>query len=219
MAKRNRVIAVDLLGHGESDKPQLTYSMDLFARVVEAVMRDAHVERAVLVGHSMGTPIARQFYRKYPQKTLAIVIVDGSLRPFGDKKLMEGLIAGFRGPNYREVGKQMFVSMAGPNFSAALQERILASHLNTPQHVLVSAMEGMADDSIWGPDKINVPVLAVMARTPFWPADTEQFYRSIAPQLDFQMMEGVGHFLMMEKPKQFNDSVIAFLDKNSLLKK
>jgi pimeloyl-ACP methyl ester carboxylesterase len=219
LAKRNRVIAVDLLGHGQSDKPQITYSMDLFARVVEAVMRDAQVDRAVLVGHSMGTPIARQFYRKYPQKTLAIVIVDGSLRPFGDKKMMEGFMASLRGPNYKEVGKQMFAGMAGPNLSTEIQERIQASFLNTPQHVLVSAMEGMADDSIWGQDKINLPVLAVLAKSPFWPADTEQFYRSIAPQLDFQMIDGVGHFLMMEKPKQFNDSVIAFLDKNSLLKK
>src|SRR2546425_2714145 len=218
-AKRNRVVAIDLPGHGQSDKPQLAYSMDLFARAVDAVMRDARVERAVLVGHSMGTPIARQFYRKYPQKTLAIVIVDGALRTFGDKKLMDGFIAGFRGPNYKEAGKQMFAGMAGPNLSAELKERIQASFLNTPQHVIVSAMEGMADDSIWGQDKINVPVLAILAKSPFWPADTEQFYRSIAPSLDFQMWDGVGHFLMMEKPKQFNDAVIAFLDKNSLLKK
>jgi pimeloyl-ACP methyl ester carboxylesterase len=216
-AKRNRVIAIDLPGHGQSDKPQLAYSMDLFARAVDAVMRDAHVERAVLVGHSMGTPVARQFYRKYPQKTLGIVIVDGALRPF-DKKMMDGFIAGFRGPNYKEVGKQMFAGMAGPNLSAEAQTRIQASFLNTPQYVIVSAMEGMADDSIWGQDKINVPVLAILAKTPFWPPDTEQFYRSIAPNLDFQMLDGVGHFLMMEKPKQFNDAVIAFLDKNGLLK-
>jgi pimeloyl-ACP methyl ester carboxylesterase len=132
---------------------------------------------------------------------------------------MDGFIAGFRGPNYKETGKQMFAFMAGPNLSAELKEQIQASFLNTPQHVIVSAMEGMADDSIWGQDKINVPVLAILAKTPFWPADTEQFYRSIAPNLDFQMFEGVGHFLMMEKPKQFNDAVISFLDKNSLLKK
>lgn len=218
-AKRNRVIAIDLPGHGQSDKPEAVYSMEYFARALDAVMQDAGVKRAVLVGHSMGTPVSRQFYRKYPQKTLAIVIVDGALRPFGDKKLMEGFIAGFRGPNYREAGKQMFAGMAGPNFSPELQGRIQTSFLNTPQQVLVSAMEGMADDSIWGPDKINVPVLAVLAKSPFWPPDTEQFYRGIVPDLDFQMIDGVGHFLMMEKPRQFNDAVIGFLDKKSLLKK
>jgi pimeloyl-ACP methyl ester carboxylesterase len=217
-AKRNRVITIDLPGHGHSDKPEIAYTEDLFARAVDAVLRDAHVERAVLVGHSMGTPVARQFYRKYPQKTLAIVIVDGALRPFGDKKMMEGFIAGFRGPNYKEAGEQMFAAMAGPHLSAEIQERIKTSFLNTPQHVLVSAMEGMADETIWGQDKINVPVLAIMAKSPFYSADTEQFYRSIAPNLDFQMWEGVGHFLMMEKPKEFSDAVVAFLNKNALLK-
>jgi pimeloyl-ACP methyl ester carboxylesterase len=84
-AQRSRVIALDLPGHGLSDKPEITYSMDLFARAIDAVMRDAGVDRAVLVGHSMGTPVIRQFYRKYPDKTLALVIVDGGLRPFADK--------------------------------------------------------------------------------------------------------------------------------------
>lgn len=218
-SRRNRVIAIDLPGHGLSDKPQTVYSMDYFARAVDAVLRDAHVDRAVLVGHSMGTPVVRQFYRKYPERTRAIVIVDGSLRSFADRKTMEGFIAAFRGPNYKIAGGQMLAAMKGPLLSAEDQERIKASFLNTPQNVLVSAMEGMADDSIWGPDQINVPVLAIMARNPFYPADIEQRFRGIAPNLDFQMWEGVGHFLMMEKPKQFNDAVIAFLDKNALLKK
>jgi pimeloyl-ACP methyl ester carboxylesterase len=217
-AKRNRVIALDLPGHGQSDKPELTYSMDLFARAVDAVMRHAKVERAVLVGHSMGTPIARQFYRKYPQKTLAIVIVDGGLRPFGDKKMREGFVAAFRAPNYKDAVTQMFAQMTGPNLPAEAQERIKASSLNTPQYVIVSAMEGMNDDSLYGPDKINLPVIAILAKSPFWAPDTEQFFRSIAPNLEFHMWEGVGHFLMMERPKQFNEAVIAFLDKNSLLK-
>lgn len=218
-AKRNRVIAVDLLGHGQSDKPQVTYSMELFARAVEAVMRDAKVKRAVLVGHSMGTPVARQFYRKYPEKTLAIVIVDGSLQPFANKAMMDRLIAGFRGPNYKEAVVQMLTAISGPNLSADARERIKASSLNTPQHVLVSAMEGMADPSIWGDDKINVPVLAIMAKNPFYGANIEELFRGIAPNLDFQMWDGVGHFIMMEKPKEFNAAVLAFMDKNRLLKK
>ena len=41
------------------------------------------LERAVLVGHSMGTPVIRQFYRKYPAKTRALVIVDGGLKSEG----------------------------------------------------------------------------------------------------------------------------------------
>ena len=218
-ASRNRVIAIDLPGHGESDKPKTKYSMDYFARAIEAVMRDAKVNRAVLVGHSMGTPIARQFYRKYPNKTLAIVIVDGALKPFADAQAMNRLIDGLRSPNYKEVIAQMFTGLMGPNMTPEIKERIASSTSNTPQFVLVSAMEGMADPSIWEDDKINVPVLAIMAKNPFYPPNIEQLTRGLVPNLEFQMWEGVGHFLMMEKPKEFNAAVIAFLDKNKLLTK
>jgi pimeloyl-ACP methyl ester carboxylesterase len=219
LAKRSRVIAIDLPGHGQSDKPQTTYSMELFARAVEAVVRDASVKRAVLVGHSMGTPIARQFYRRNPQKTLGIVIADGSLRPFGDKALLDRLIAGFRTPNYRDSISQMFAMMIGPNLAAEAQERIKSSSASTPQNVLVSAFEGMADPSIWGEDKIQVPVLAIMAKNPFYPPNVEESFRQIAPQMEFHMWEGTGHFVMMERPKEFDELVLAWMDKNKLLKK
>ena len=219
LSKRNRVIVLELPGHGQSDKPQTTYSMDYFARAVDAVMRDAKVKRAVLVGHSMGTPVARQFYRKYAEKTLGIVIVDGSLRPFGDKAMIDQMMAGFRGPKYQDAVNQMMGFIAGPNLSAEVKQRISAASMSTPQYVLVSAFEGMLDDSIWGDDKINVPVLAIMAKTALLPPNAEESFRAIAPKLDFQIFDGVGHFLMMEKSKEFDGAVIAWLDKNSLLKK
>jgi pimeloyl-ACP methyl ester carboxylesterase len=181
-------------------------------------MKDAKVERAVLMGHSMGTPVAREFYRKYPQKTLAIVIVDGGLRLFGDKQMRDNFLTMFRGPNHKESAVKMFAAMAGPQLPAEAQERIRTSFLNTPQYVLVSAMEEMNAASLYEPDKINVPVLAILAKSPFWPSDTELFLRSLAPKLEFHMWEGAGHFLMMERPKQFNDAVISFLNQNSLLK-
>ena len=217
LSKRNRVIALDLPGHGQSDKPEIKYTMDLFANAVDAVMRDAKVDHAVLVGHSMGTPVARQFYRKYPQKTLAIVIVDGGLRLFGTKEMRDGFLAMFRSPGYKESGGQMLSQMMA-NLPAAEQERGKASFANTPQYVIVGAMEAMGDEALYAPDKINVPVLAILAKSPFWPADTEQFLHSLAPDLEFQMWEGVGHFVMLEKPKQLNDAVIAFLNKKNLLK-
>jgi pimeloyl-ACP methyl ester carboxylesterase len=219
LAKRARIIALDLPGHGQSDKPQLTYSMDLFARAVEAVLRGADVRGAVLVGHSMGTPVARQFYRRYPDKTLGIVVVDGPLTPFADKQGMEAFMAPFRGPNYQEAGLGMLAAMAGPGMPAEGKERIQTSFLNTPQHVLLSAIEGLADESIWTPDPINVPVLAILAESRAYPADIEQRVRSVTPKLELLMWDGAGHFLMMEHPKRFNDAVIAFLNKNGLLKR
>ena len=217
LSKRARVLALDLPGHGESDKPETRYDMDLFAAAIDAVMKDAGVERAVLVGHSMGTPVVRQFYRKYPQKTLALVIVDGGLRPFGTKEQREQFMAPLRGPGYKEVLTNMGKMMTA-TLSDADKERVRTSSFNTPQSVLVSAMEAMGEDSLYATDRINVPVLAILAKSPYWPADTEQFLRGLAPDLDYQMWEGVSHFLFMEKPKEFNAAVIAFVDKKKLLK-
>lgn len=235
--KHYRVIALDLPGHGKSDKPETRgagvggqrtgkdgagaplYSMGHFARAVEAVMRDAKVKRAVLAGHSMGTPVARQFYRKYPEKTLAIIIVDGSLRPFGNPAILDQLIDNLRGPNYSAAIDEMFGMMFGGGLAAEAQQRIKASTANTPQYVLVSAFEGMADSGIWGEDKINLPVLAIMAKNPFAPPNVEESFRGIAPKMEFQLWDGVGHFLMMEKPNEFNAAVIAWLGKNGLLQK
>src|SRR5687767_6889407 len=168
LAKRGRVIALDLPGHGQSDKPQLAYTMDHFAAAIDAVMKDAKVERVVVLGHSMGTPVARQFYRKYPKKTLAIVIVDGGLRPFGDKAMRDEFLNSVKASTYREFAAPMFAQMAGM-LSAEDLERVKASFANTPQYVLVSAMDSMNDDALYANDKINVPVLAILAKNPFWP--------------------------------------------------
>jgi pimeloyl-ACP methyl ester carboxylesterase len=48
-------------------------------------------------------------------------------------------------------------------------------------------------------------------------ADTEQFPHGLAPELEYQMWDGVGHFLFLDRPKEFNAAVIAFLDQKKLL--
>jgi pimeloyl-ACP methyl ester carboxylesterase len=217
-AKQSRVIAIDLPGHGESDKPQITYSMDLFARAIDAVLQDAKVERATLVGHSMGTPVIRQFYRKYPNKTSALVIVDGSLRPFSNPEQMKQFMEPLRGPKYKEHAGQLLDFMLQPVKDNKTKEEIRAAMISAPQHVMVGAMEAMMDDAIWKQDKINAPTLAVMAKQPQWSAEYETFVRELVPGIDYQMWEGVSHFLMMDDPQKFNDTVLAFLKKNKLIK-
>lgn len=210
------LITLDLPGHGQSDKPRIPYTMDLYVRAIDAVLRDAKVTAAVLVGHSNGTPVIRQFYRKFPGKTRALVIVDGGLRPRADKATMEKFLAPLRGANYEEnVGKfvdNMTSSIADP----ALREKIRVTMLRTPQYVGVSEFEATLDSELWKPDTITVPVLMLLAKQPAWNAEYEQFSRGLVPTLDYQVWEGVSHFLMMEKPEEFNRAVIAFLEKHQI---
>jgi pimeloyl-ACP methyl ester carboxylesterase len=111
----------------------------------------------------------------------------------------------------------MLTTIGGPTLPAAALERIKTSSSETPQYVLVGAMEGMADPSIWGDDKMEVPVLAIMAKNPFFPPNLEELAHGIAPKTEFFMWDSVGHFVMMEKPKEFNEAVVAFIEKNQLL--
>jgi pimeloyl-ACP methyl ester carboxylesterase len=211
-----RVIALDLPGHGQSDKPKVDYSMEYFARSVDAVMKDAHVKRAVLVGHSMGTPVAREFYRLYPEKTRGIVVVDGALRTFFPKAAGDQFIAQMKA-NYKASSAQMVDGMLAVVKDTERRQFIRDTMLATPDYVAISAMEGMNDEKIWKEDKINVPVLAVMAPSPFWPANVKEIFTSVAPNIDFQMWTGVSHFLFMEKPAEFNEQVRSFIVRNKLL--
>jgi len=212
-----RVIAIDLPGHGQSDKPKVDYTMEYFARSIEAVMKKAKIKQAVLVGHSMGTPVARQFYRLYPDKVSGIVVVDGLLRPIGSREDME---KGFLGPlraNYKENEPKLVDGLLQPVKDESLKMYIRKTMTAAPDYVGVSAMAGMIDSLIWTNDKVNVPVLAVMAASPWWGPDTKDSFQAVAPKIDFQMWTGVSHFLMMEKPKEFNETVANWLAKNKLL--
>ena len=212
----HRVIALDLPGHGESDKPKVEYTMEYFARAVDAVMKKAGVSKAVLIGHSMGTPVTRKYYELYPQKTLGIVVVDGALLPMGQRaevdKFFEPLFKDYN------AGAATFVDGMLQTAHAEVRPFIRAGMLATPAHVGTSAMKNMLDDSYAPHGKINVPVLAVMAKTEFWPPDLEQKYRAVAPDLDFRMWTGVSHFLQLEKPAEFNKAVSEFVSKKKLLK-
>ena len=67
-----RVIAIDLPGHGESDKPEdVTYDSKLFAKAVLGVMDSASIRQAVLIGHSMGLPVIREVYAEAPGRVRA----------------------------------------------------------------------------------------------------------------------------------------------------
>lgn len=211
-----RVIAMDLPGHGTSDKPKIDYSIEYFARSVDAVMKKAGVKKSVFAGHSMGTPIIRRYYELYPEKTLGLILVDGALLSFGPRadveKFFEPLFTDYK------AGATVFIDgMLPPTVEPDLKAFIRSSMLATPDYVGSSAMKLMLDDAYASHGKIDVPVLAVMAPSPFWPANVKDQYIAIAPKTDFQMWAGVSHFLHMEKPKEFNEQVATFISKNKLL--
>lgn len=211
-ANDHRVITLDLPGHGRSESPKDgKLSMDLFARAVEAVRAEAGAERIVLVGHSMGAPVIRQYAHLYPQRVAGLVAVDGplDLRAFGE--LPPGFPPPLTGPEGRTAREGMIRSMFIAETPIALQEKILAMMLGAPEATAVGAMNAMFDPAIRWTDVIQAPAFSIYAGTATVPdaATTKQLY----PNYDATQMPGTGHFLMMEKPDEFNRVLAGFLDK------
>ena len=210
------MIFIDLPGYGRSDQPRIDYTMDLFAKGINAVLEDAKVKNVVLVGHSMGVPVVRQFYRLYPARTKGLILVDGGLRFLTDKEQAQRWAARFKEETFKEEGPKMLERMI-PAEKAELREHIRKLVENTTPQVAISSQRGMIDEAIWKEDKITVPTQALMAPNPFWTEDYERFVKELIPNVDYRKFEGVRHFLFMEKPEEINGAMMEFLKKNNLL--
>jgi pimeloyl-ACP methyl ester carboxylesterase len=82
LARRYTVIAPDLLGHGESDKPRADYSLGGFANGMRDLLTVLDVDKATVVGHSFGGGVAMQFAYQFPERTERLVLVgSGGLGP------------------------------------------------------------------------------------------------------------------------------------------
>jgi pimeloyl-ACP methyl ester carboxylesterase len=217
-----RLVLLDLPGHGQSDKPETAYTMDFFAGAVLAVMRDAHVNKATLIGHSMGAPVICRVYKQAPEKVAALVSVDGALRrpPFSPEQSKQ-FLAPFHTPEYRTAMTNMMATMFPSPGTEKLRDEVTADMLNTPQYVIAGAMEGMfaADQPDWDLKKVNVPVLAIHAPNPMWTDDYKAYVRSLSSKTDYRTIEGVGHWLMLEKPAEFNTDLVEMLRKFDLIAK
>ncbi len=182
-------------------------SIDLFARAIESVRNEAKVDRVVLAGHSMGTPVIIQYARLYPQHTIALVFVDGLVAlpqnpPDADQ---------FAGPNGLKAREDMIRTMFSSSTTPDMQQHILSMMLAAPEATAVGAIKAALDPSVWKEDVFTQPVLGIYAENSSM-ADVD-YMKTRFPRLDYFEIPGTGHFLMLEKPDEFNRLLMAFLDK------
>lgn len=216
LAKKYRVITLDLPGHGQSGSPaDGKFSVDLFARAVESVRDEAKVDKIVLIGHSMGAPVIRQYARLYPQRVTALVAVDGPLdmRNFGQP---QGGGAAFApppvtGPDGLKNREAMIRSMFTPQTPAPLQKQILSMMLKAPEATAGGAMTAMFDPALRKADVAPMPAFAIYAGTAQMPKAED--LKQALPQYEATQITGTGHFVMMEKPDEFNRLLTTFVDK------
>ena len=77
LAPEYHVMAMDLRGRGESDKPSQGYSLDYHLKDINCLLDDLGIDRAVIMGHSLGAFIGLAFAAQYPDRTDRLILVDG----------------------------------------------------------------------------------------------------------------------------------------------
>src|SRR5258708_18365424 len=136
------VIAVDLRGHGRSDKPQMEYTLGLFAEDLAAICKDLMLEKPIVVGHSMGGTIALETATRYPDLLSGIVLIDTVLQPEAPlldalREMYENLIAQEFGAGMEHIASLLQL----PSRDASLRSAILDGMKHTPREVALSAFE------------------------------------------------------------------------------
>lgn len=212
LAKDARIVAIDLPGHGASESPgESALTMDNYARAIATVLKREGITRAVLAGHSMGTPVVRQFARLFPSQTQALILVDGTIYTRALAEQAQGRESRYRGDAGREIRRQVVDSYLTPYMSAAVREQIRRVMLAAPEATAVGAMRGMLNLAMWRDESaVQVPTLALYAQESRL---SPEYLRRLFPRLEYHRLSRTGHFLMMEKPDEFNRLVRQFLAK------
>lgn len=201
-----KVLAVDLPGHGRSEA-HADYPMSLFARAVEAVLAKEKTPKATLIGHSMGGAVMLEFSRRFPEKLQAVVLVD-SFMAGPEIQAPEKFIDSLQGPGGAEARRKMVEGMFSAATTPEAREKILKVMLAAPESLAVNAMRNMFSKETWREGRAQAPALAVVAHPE---QIREEALRQRWPELTYRSMPGTGHFLMMEKPAEFNAILLEWL--------
>ncbi|MCL4842118.1 MAG: alpha/beta hydrolase [Bryobacteraceae bacterium] len=209
LSAKYRVLALDLPGHGASD-PAPDYSINRFARAVEAVMRAEKVERAVLAGHSMGGVVMLEFLRLYPEKAAGIIAVDAMFIDTARAAAGFGPVAArFQGPEALENRRKMVEGMFTGATSEEVRARIRKVMLGTAPETAAGAMQGMANPAAWGDDVHEAPFIQIAAATS--QHITEDGMKRRFPRAKLVRIPETGHFLHLEKPSEVNRVMLEWL--------
>jgi pimeloyl-ACP methyl ester carboxylesterase len=203
-SERYKVVTIDLGGHGESGTGRTNWTIYSFGTDVATVIRKLGLKRALLVGHSMGGDVIVDAALQAQGRVSGLILCDAY------KSLSEDISI---------VSIQNFVKDFAADFHGEVHEFVKDLFLPTSDSLLVSHV---ADDMAMAPpavalsalssslmhgrqithdlEKLKLPVVS------FNPDDTPTDKDAMRAQgVDVAIMPGVGHFMMLEDPKTFNE--------------
>jgi len=147
LSKKNRIITIDLLGHGETESLGYVQTMEENADVVHEVLSKLKIRKAILVGHSMGGYVALAFAELYPEKMKGLVLLNSTSKEDSSERKKN------RDRAIKAVKKdyETFIRLSIANLFSEENREILIKEieavkiqaLKTPLQGIVASLEGM----------------------------------------------------------------------------
>ncbi len=216
-SKNYRVISIDIGGHGESGTNRNDYTMANFGGDVVAVMNEENIKQSYLIGHSMGGPVALEAAVVLQDRVTAIIGVDtfhniakGPASPF--VKLMVNTMFRFRqSSSTNDAVTKQFREDANLDLKNWVSQK---AETTDPRASRGSLSSIIAMDYPTQLKKINVPIITLNSR--FWmDTEVEEGHKEYS-KYEVSFIDGVGHYVMMEKPTYFNKWLDGVLDERTI---
>ena len=219
LSQSYHVIAIDQIGFGKSDRPLLKYRVGTYVDFLDKFMSELKIEKASLVGNSLGGWVAAWTAIKYPNRVNKIVLADAAgLKPSDvDLNLVYSLNYSTR-DEVRALVKMVFYNQALFGSDAFVEEsmrvRVAANDGYTINSLIESIKRG--EDFLNGRlGEIKKPTLIIWGKQDglLKLSDGEQFNREIAGS-ELAVFDQCGHVPQVEKALDFNKRVLEFIAKN-----
>lgn len=199
-----QAVAPDLRGHGDSDRPADGYSLDDMAADVIQLMDALEVPSAIVVGHSMGSFVARRIAARAPGRVTGLLLVGAAPSPANDvTRDLQKAMAELSDPVDPAFVREFQESTIARPVPAAFLDGVVAESRKVPARVWSAAVDGMlafqpADQAI----RCATFVVGGSRDAVFSKAEQESMARQI-PGATVEIVDGVGHALHWEDPERF----------------
>jgi len=214
LGAKYRVYALDLRGHGDSDRPASGYQFHDFAADVVAFMDAKGLKRATIVGHSMGSFIAQQIALAAPERVERLVLV-GSATTVRNNVVLElqQAVETLGDPVPAKFAREFQASTIYQPLPDDFMDRVVAESLKLPARVWRATMTGMlAADGKTKLGNIKTPTLILWGdQETVFPRAEQDLLAAQLPQAILQVYPKTGHALHWERPEQFVHDLEEFI--------
>jgi pimeloyl-ACP methyl ester carboxylesterase len=217
-ASHHRIVRIDLAGHGDSGRGRDRWTTAAFADDVAAVVDALGLDQVVLIGHSLGGSVIVAAAPLLGQRLTGVIGID-TWSSLGVRDTEANIGASILLPEMRAdfpAGSARFVQlMSGPTTSPDLVARLTEEVATMPPEIAIAildeAIEQGPGDLEEGLRDIDVPKSAISSET-FRPKDADTLASFGIRNV---VVPGTGHFLMFERPAEFNRELAAAVARSS----